>query len=333
MRTKKKMPFFFKLKSLKNNKNNKKYKVGTDCSGIEAPVQALKLLNVNYDHIFSSDINKYCIKFIKQNHNPKYIYDDITNRKHKNIPDIDIYVAGFPCQAFSSQSAGKRKGFDDTRGTIFFHCLETIKHSKPNIFILENVKGLVNHDNGNTFKIILDKLNKLKIYNIYYKILNTKNFGIPQNRPRIYIIGIKKSRQKKKFIFPEPKLYKYNMNDYLSDNNDNKYRRITPHMKNIIKRSKVNEKENWLINVNSSLPEFSTKMKDLSPCLLAGNSAFYITSKKRKITEREALMLQGFPNNLNFNDIPQSQIYKFAGNSMSVNVIAHLFRNIFDSMY
>ena len=331
-KTKKKMPFFYKIKTLKNKNNIKTYKIGTDCSGIEAPIQALKLLNVKLNHIFSSDIDKFCIQFIKQNYNPKIIYNDITKRNHKEVPYIDIYVAGFPCQAFSSQSAGKRKGFDDARGTIFFHCLETIKNTKPKIIILENVKGLLTHDNGNTFKVIINKLKGLKIYNIYYKLLNTKHFGIPQNRPRIFIICIKKTIQKKEFIFPKEEIFNYNITNYLTTNRNKKYRQITPHMKNIIKRSNIKETDNWIINVNSSLPEFSTKMKNISPCLLAGNSAFYISSKKRKFTEQEALMLQGFPSDINMNNIPRSQLYKQAGNSMSVNVLSFLFNEIFKSI-
>ena len=103
-------------------------------------------------------------------------------------------------------------------------------------------------------------------------------------------------------------------------------------MKNIIRRSNIKQGDNWIINVNSSMPEFSTKMKDMSPCLLAGNSAFYISSKKRKFTEYEALMLQGFPSDINTDNIPRSQIYKQAGNSMSVNVLSFLFNEIFKSI-
>lgn len=332
-KTKKKMPFFYKIKTLRNkNKNSKIYRVGTDCSGIEAPIQALKLLGIKINHIFSSDIDKHCIQFIKQNYKPKIIYNDITKRKHKSVPYIDIYVAGFPCQAFSSESAGKRQGFNDDRGTIFFHCFETIKNKKPKIIVLENVRGLLTHDSGNTFKFIINKLKRLKIYNIYYKLLNTKHFGIPQNRPRIFIVCIKKTIQKKEFVFPKEETYSYNISDYLTNNNNKQYRKITPHMKNIIRRSNIKQSDNWIINVNSSMPEFSTKMKDISPCLLAGNSAFYISSKKRKFTEHEALMLQGFPSDINTDNIPRSQIYKQAGNSMSVNVLSFLFNEIFKSI-
>ena len=118
--------------------NSNILRVGTDCSGIEAPIQALKNLDINFKHIFSSETDKYCIESIKANYNPEIIYNDMTNRELKNLPDIDLYVCGFPCQAFSS--AGKRKGFKDKRGNIFFECLDVIEYIQPKIFILENVK-------------------------------------------------------------------------------------------------------------------------------------------------------------------------------------------------
>ena len=124
-------------------------RVGTDCSGIEAPIQALMQMNIPFKHVFSSDIDKYCIKSIKANYEPEIIFGDkdgsfpegdITKRNIDNVPDIDLYVCGFPCQPFSM--AGERKGFEDRRGNVFFSCLEVIEKKQPKYFILENVKGL-----------------------------------------------------------------------------------------------------------------------------------------------------------------------------------------------
>lgn len=319
----------------KNKKKN--LKIGTDCSGIEAPIHALDLMKVNYNHIFSSEINENCIKVIEYNHKPKYIFRNIMKRNHKKLEPIDIYICGFPCQSFSSASAGKRLGFEDKeRGNIFFHCFDTIKYTKPKVFILENVKGLTTHDNGNTFKIVMEKLNSLKNYIINYNILNTKNYGIPQNRPRIYIVGINKKYilKDKKLNFPPPtidlKLNVDDLMDILPKDKHIEYSKITPHMKEILKNKKVSSRKNWIVNINSSLPEFSTKMENISPCLLAGNSAFYVSSKKRRLTEKEALRLQGFSDMLKIpSDISKSQIYKQAGNTMSVNVLIFIFREIF----
>ena len=105
-------------------------RVGTDCSGIEAPIMALKQLKIPFRHEFSSEIDKHCIESIKANYKPKKIFGDMKKRKLKDIPDIDLYVCGFPCQPFSM--AGERKGTDDSRGTIFYECLKVIRNKKPN---------------------------------------------------------------------------------------------------------------------------------------------------------------------------------------------------------
>lgn len=165
--------------------------VGTDASGIEAPIHALELLNIKYDHLFSCDNDSEVIKSINANYKPKKIYTDILKRNHKELPHVDLYVAGWPCQTFSVM--GKQAGFNDpNKGTIFFECWDTIRSIKPKIFILENVKGLISHDKGNTFKVIKEYLSKLTNYNIYYDIYNTLDYGLPQNRERIYIIGLDK---------------------------------------------------------------------------------------------------------------------------------------------
>ena len=135
------------------------FKVGTDCSGIEAPIQALNKLsnkyNITYSHEFSSEINKYAIKCIKENYTPKILFEDITKREIHDIPNIDIYVSGFPCQPFSR--ANKFKTPIDPRLDLFKNCLDVIFHSQPKIFILENVKTLVTLDNGSYFKDILNQ--------------------------------------------------------------------------------------------------------------------------------------------------------------------------------
>lgn len=136
--------------------------------------------------VFTSEIKGHAIKVLRQNHPLEKINGDITSISENDIPDFDILCAGFPCQAFSA--AGKRMGFADTRGTLFFHVERILKAKKPQGFILENVEGLVNHDNGRTFSVILEHLNKLD-YKISYKVLNSKNFGVPQERKRIYIVG------------------------------------------------------------------------------------------------------------------------------------------------
>lgn len=124
----------------------------------------------------------------------------ITKVDEKDIPKHDILLAGFPCQAFSL--AGYKKGFEDTRGTLFFDIARIIKRHKPKVVFCENVKNLINHDRGHTFQVIKNILEDLE-YAVFYKVLNSKNFGVPQNRERIYIVAFRKDIAPEKFIFPQ----------------------------------------------------------------------------------------------------------------------------------
>ena len=146
--------------------------------------------------VFTSEIKPYAVDVLLQNHPEDQITGDITQVKAEDIPDFDICLAGFPCQAFSS--AGRRLGFEDTRGTLFFDVARIIKEKRPAGFVLENVPGLVNHDRqnakdpiGKTLTVILNALDELG-YKVSWKILNAKDFGVPQDRKRIYIVGAKK---------------------------------------------------------------------------------------------------------------------------------------------
>ena len=145
--------------------------------------------------VFTSEIKPYAVSVLKQNHPSEQVSGDITATDEKSIPDFDFLLAGFPCQAFSA--AGKRLGFEDTRGTLFFDVERIIKEKQPFGFVLENVEGLVNHDKrnpsdkiGRTLSTILEHLQALN-YKISWRVLNAKDFGIPQDRKRIYIVGTK----------------------------------------------------------------------------------------------------------------------------------------------
>jgi DNA (cytosine-5)-methyltransferase 1 len=297
-------------------------KIGTDCSGIEAPIQALQQLNIQHQHVFSSDIDKFVIKSIKANYNPEIIFGDISKRDIKDVPDIDVYIAGFPCQTFSS--AGNRKGFEDTtRGTVFFSCLHLIKHKRPKVFILENVKGLLTHDKGNTFKIILDCLKDLEYYNIDYKLLNTNDYGIPQSRPRVYIVGILKSERVKEFNFPEKKP----MIPLLTfvDNDDNSTNKVSPSIQKI---GLLNKIPTDAVFVDFSFKNNKFPMSGtLCPCLLS-NHLLWCVPKGRYVNLTEKLSLQGFPKDFK-QVVSKTQLDKQIGNSMSVNVLKELFIEIF----
>lgn len=151
----------------------------------------LALQRNGHECIYANEWDKYAAEIYNKNFHKGIDEKEIDTRDIRtvpedDIPDHDILVGGFPCQAFSI--AGKRKGFDDTRGTLFFEIARILRAKKPRLFLLENVKGLLSHDNGNTFKIIISTLDELG-YDLQWQLLNSKNFGVPQNRERVFIIG------------------------------------------------------------------------------------------------------------------------------------------------
>ena len=150
-------------------------------------------LGIEAECVFTSEIKTYAVEVLKQNHPNECISGDITKIETSKIPDFDFLLGGFPCQAFSA--AGKRLGFEDTRGTLFFEVERILRDKKPKGFILENVEGLVNHDRknpkdkiGRTLSVILEHLTALG-YKVNWRVLNAKDFGVPQDRKRIYITG------------------------------------------------------------------------------------------------------------------------------------------------
>ena len=153
----------------------------------------------NTSCVFSSEWDKYAAKTYEANYGelPK---GDITQINEKDIPDHDVLLAGFPCQPFSN--IGKREGFaHETQGTLFFDVLRIINEKRPKMFLLENVKGLLTNDNGNTFKIIIESLNDLG-YSVFHKVLDSQNFGLPQRRERVVIVGFRPDLGITKFAFP-----------------------------------------------------------------------------------------------------------------------------------
>jgi len=150
--------------------------------------QACSEKGVEAECVFTSEIKPYAIQIYKHNFNQEEVHGDITKIDAKDIPDFDFLLGGFPCQAFSV--AGTRKGFDDTRGTLFFDVARIIREKQPKGFLLENVEGLVTHDGGRTLEVILNVLREIG-YKVDWKVLNSKRFGVAQSRKRIYIVGRK----------------------------------------------------------------------------------------------------------------------------------------------
>jgi DNA (cytosine-5)-methyltransferase 1 len=250
-------------------------KVGTFFSGVGSPEQALKNLNINHSIEFACDIDKYARQTYLKNFNCKNFYEDITNLNMNNLSYVDLLVFGFPCQAFSV--AGKRKGFEDTRGTLFYDALRYLKVHKPRFFIAENVKGLLFHDSGKTFQIIVDCLAKTINYqysiipfdnlgyHIHYKVLNTKDFGIPQNRERIFIVGIRDDSDNN-FSFPKKINLDTKLKDLLQNKVDDKYYLSEKQQKRLLERTQVDIRN---VDEPTCFDVYNKRLvKDITMCLL-----------------------------------------------------------------
>jgi DNA (cytosine-5)-methyltransferase 1 len=158
----------------------------TGIGGFEVGIQNASVGKLNTELVGYSEIDKYAISVFEKHFKGVKNYGDITKIDAETLPDFDCLVGGFPCQAFSI--AGKRAGFNDTRGTLFFDLAQILQAKQPRLFVFENVKGLLNHDSGRTFKTIIQTIDELG-YDCQWQVLNSKNFGVPQNRERIIIIG------------------------------------------------------------------------------------------------------------------------------------------------
>lgn len=195
-------------------------RLGTVFSGIGAIEHAFQRLNIKHQIVFAGDIDDKCKKSYFANYElseDDWFSDirDFDAKKYKG--KVDFVVGGAPCQAFSM--VGKRLGFEDARGTLFYEFARVIKETEPKVFLFENVKGMLNHDNGRTWHVIHDIFEELG-YDVHFRVLNSRDYGIPQNRDRLYCLGFK---NKTEFKFPAPIELEYRMYDFLEDYIDTKY--------------------------------------------------------------------------------------------------------------
>lgn len=286
---------------------------------------------INYNCVFACDIDENVRKLYYDNYGIKP-EGDINNIDYKSIPNFDILCAGFPCQPFSI--AGKKEGFDDkTKGILFYKILEIIDIKKPKILILENVKNLEKIDNGKTFKIIIDELEKRK-YLVNYKVIDSKYYGSPQSRKRIFIICSKNN----KYLFPDVKLnivpvssiIDYSVNDFFDY--ENKYKLE----KNIQKETNMIYK---LINKETGKGgrqgERIYSIKSYGPTICASSGGpgaktglYEIAGQIRTLNIKETLKMFGFNENYNITSLKnKDKMLFYLGNSIVVNVLTKL---IFD---
>lgn len=298
--------------------------------------------SVGFETIYANEMDKYAAKTFKSNFSNIHI--DICDIKDLNeridIPNFDVMLGGFPCQAFSV--AGYRQGFDDEkgRGNLFFELLRIIKVKKPLVIFLENVKNLVGHDNGNTFDIINKSLEEEGYY-IKTMVLNASQYGnVPQARERIYIVCFKNKKHYQKFDFPKPIKLEKTLKDFIdfdTEQAEKFYYTNTCKFYDKLKENVINSDTcyQWrriYVRENKS---------NLCPTLTAnmgtgGHNVPLIkthSNEIRKITPRECFNLQGFPNDFILpEELSNSALYKQAGNSVVVTVIKRIAQNIMDAI-
>ncbi len=284
--------------------------------------------------VLSSEIDKYAQKTYESyfNHTPK---GDICKVELSEIPSFDLLVGGFPCQPFSL--AGQKKGFDDTRGTLFFEIERILTSKKPKAFLLENVKGLRGHDKGNTFKIIIKSLESLG-YCVNEKVLAARDSGLPQNRERVYIIGFLSQEHSSRFSYPEKTNIETRLGDILENKVDEKYTISDKLWAGHQRRKKEHKKKGngfgyGLFNHDSQYTNTISARyyKDGSEILIEQKN-----KNPRRLTPLEAARLQGFPDELVFKaqkaGISDTQLYKQFGNAVPVNVVRYIAKNMIKAM-
>lgn len=278
-------------------------------------------------------------KFFNDNRN----YRDLTKIDPKILPNFDVLLAGFPCQTFSI--VGKRQGFSDDRGKIIYSLIEIIKEKNIKYFLLENVKGLINHKKGETLRIIKNELEKIG-YNLYIKVLNSIDFGVPQKRERVYIVGFRKDLDREKFEFPKEEDIIYNLEEYIDNSNDlelNKndktFNKYLKNKYNIDKNYRIEDILTWENSIIDYRQSDLRRYDGFFPTLRTGrHGLLYIKNGKlMKLSGYEALLLQGFPKNIaqkvkEDKFFVNSKVLSQAGNAMTVNVIKKITKKILEAI-
>lgn len=282
--------------------------------------------NFGGENVFSSEWDKAAQLTYQANFN-EIPYGDITTIHPAQIPEFDVLLAGFPCQPFSQ--AGLKMGLADIRGTLFFDIANIVNHHRPKVVFLENVKGFKNHDNGKTFATIKDVLERMG-YEIYSQVLNARDFGVPQNRERIYIVGF---LGKTKFEFPKPPKIETRLGNILEKGVHSRYTISDKLWKGHRRRKREHARKGngfgyMLFNETSAYTSTISARyyKDGSEILIEQNK-----KNPRKLTPREAARLQGYPDSFVI-PVSDTQAYKQFGNSVAVPVIRAIARKVVASM-
>lgn len=284
----------------------------------------------NVDCVFANDMVQWSKNIYDENYNHKLTIGNLNDIKVEEIPKHDILTGGFPCQPFSI--AGKQEGFQDKRSNVFWKILEIIDYHKPSCVVLENVKNLVSHDECKTFETIIQKLSERDYY-IKFKVLNTSDItGVPQHRERIYIVCLKSKDVFEKFTLDFPKIQKASISCLLEDDVPEKYYYTSKSStwelvkNNVTKKDTVYQYRRVYVRENKSneCPTLTANMGG------GGHNVPIILDAKgiRKLTPRECFNFQGFPSYYKLPKISDTNLYKLAGNAVSVPVVELIAKRI-----
>ena len=321
----------------------RKIRLATTFSGIGAIEYAFKRLGLKHEIIFAGDINDKCKEtyFANYDIDEKDFHYDVRfldGRKYKN--KVDLFVGGSPCQAFSIM--GYQKGFEDTRGTLFYEYARLVKEIQPKVFIFENVQGLLKHDGGKTWEVIKNVFNNLG-YNFSFRVLDSKDFGIPQTRRRLIVVGFKD--KDKNISEPRKKTLNYTLQDFLETTT--KFGNFTSKDgKIVLDREASDIDDKYFLSdlvykhvMSTGTKNYYTKPEvDLSiarPLLATMHKMHragvdnYVTykNKLRKLTPRECMRLMGYDDSFKI-IVSDTQAYKQAGNSIVVDVMIAIMKEI-----
>jgi DNA-cytosine methyltransferase len=309
--------------------------IGLDCCGLCALWHAVKRLGVSANLVFASDSAWQVRTQVMATHPPMHWYDDVLTRNVTTVPSVALYGAGFPCQPFSS--AGARAGLSDPRGIVFFAIAAYIDVHRPKAFVLENVNGLLNQAGGDTFRTILGVLQAIGAgtYELCHETLNTERHGVPQHRPRVFIVGRLRSAAILPFAFPtslapvsldallEPADRLHDMDTLTPALPAGARSNLSAALRKL--RSQGHDPANtcFVVDIHASL-RFQTIMKDRCPCLLKSRPrCYFVTHRNRMLTLLELFRLQGYSEMQPLAVSPRI-MGGMLGNSMSINVIERL---------
>lgn len=295
-------------------------------------------LEAGFDVIWANDFDKYAAKTYCINFpNSMMNLGDINKIPLSSIPQHDILIGGFPCQPFSMM--GDQKGFEDTRGTLFFRVAEIINYQiennkAPKAIVLENVRRLLTHDKSNTFKTIKRVLENLG-YKVFYSVLNSADYGVPQTRNRLFIVCFRD--QDVNFTFPKPQMLTVSVRDILQKNVDEKYYLSEKIVPTILSNGTGGYVAKSEINQSPARPLCATMAKMHRACQDNYYSDDYIygngdTQKIRRLTPRECARLQGFDDNFEI-VVSDTQAYKQFGNAVTVNVAKAVANAVKEKLY